>query len=289
MGSANRVSDMQHRKQIEVHPAKANQEKPKKMAKEKTDIHKDGLEGLVLLNCSTRNEQVSPEISYQDIAKLVSEGRIVILKKVFVAKMMRDYRKALLRWWSENPPYPHGISPSATPEANYHRIDDGTIKSVCPHIFHQIGFNNISTLKNYVGNLSSTIAETMCDIQNAVAGTQLKISLTGLRLKVIHYPSGGGFLAEHTHPIEPQRVGLIASASRLGKDVVSGGTLFLTPFGSVDTTAYHDIGDVILFRYNLPHAVTVVDEDKNLDWRSDAGKWSIVLELRETHALSHSK
>ncbi len=32
------------------------------------------------------------------------------------------------------------------------------------------------------------------------------------------------------------------------------------------------------------HAVRPVNTDQQLDWDTDAGKWSIVLELRETYA-----
>ncbi len=145
------------------------------MAERINNINEDHAEAIVLVNYSTRNGKVSLEIPYRDVAELVAEGRIVILKKVFGTEMMLEYRMALSRWRSKNPHYPHGVSPSTTPETNYHRIDDGTIKSACPHVFHQIGFNDISKLEGYVGGLSNTIAETMCDIQNAVAGTQLEI------------------------------------------------------------------------------------------------------------------
>jgi hypothetical protein len=129
----------------------------------------------------------------------------------------------------------------------------------------------------------------MLDLQNRVANTKFDLGLTGLRVKVLQYPCGGGYLSEHEHPLEPQRIGLIASLSRLGDDFVNGGTTFRTPFGFVDTNEYHDIGDIIIFRYDLAHAVRPVDEDKQIDWDSDSGKWSVVLELRETHAHSTAR
>ena len=109
-----------------------------------------------------------------------------------------------------------------------------------------------------------------------------------MRLKILHYPAGAGFLTEHSHPLAPQRIGLITSLSQIGEDVTTGATCFQTPSGRVDTTNVHDIGDIVIFRYDLPHEVTMVDEHQTLDWNSAAGKWSVVLELRETHALSHN-
>jgi hypothetical protein len=158
-----------------------------------------------------------------------------------------------------------------------------------PHIFHQFAFGNHGLVKQDVGEAGEVISAAMRQLQNDLAGTEFDFSLSGYRLKVLHYPAGGGFLARHAHPLEPQRIGLITGGSIIGQDFFAGGTYFATPFGLVDTTAYHDLGDIVLFRYDLAHGVSVVDENKNLDWNSEAGKWSIVLELRETHALSHAE
>jgi hypothetical protein len=242
-----------------------------------------------LVRCRRQDGKIVPETAMPDIRRLVSEGRIVVLKDVFAPELMLEYRNALVRWSQETEMFPHGQSPSAFPEMNYHRIDDGTIQGVCPHIFHQFGFNTVKDLPDYIGRPSQRIAEDMASLQNGIAGTNFELSVTGLRLKVIHYPSGAGFLAQHTHPLEPQRIGLIASLSRLGEDVKTGAACFQTPSGRVDTTLYHDIGDVIVFRYDLPHEVTLSDEGETLDWKSSAGKWSVVLELRDTHARSHGR
>ena len=127
-------------------------------------------------------------------------------------------------------------------------------------------------------------------IQNTIAETHFKISLDELRLKILQYPEGGGFLADVSHTKEPQQVGLILSLSKREKDFRDGAACFKTPNGSVDTLMYHDIGDVVIFRYDLPHAVSPVNPDiKSINWTLPSGKWSVVLELRETHGLSHKK
>lgn len=241
----------------------------------------------VIVEGFLKDGKIASHTSFSDIAAQVFEGRIVVIKGVFEPEMLLDFRRQLVSWWKSNPPFPHGKSPNTAPEINYHRIDDGVIKSVCPHIFHQFGFNSPNKLADEIGQPAQIIAESMKDLQNKVAGTDFDISLTELRLKILQYPAGGGFLAEHSHPLEPQRIGLITSLSQIGTDFAAGGTFFQTPFGRVDTLAHHDIGDIILFRYDLPHAVAAVDENQALDWNADTGKWSVVLELRETHALSH--
>ena len=48
-------------------------------------------------------------------------------------------------------------------------------------------------------------------------------------------------------------------------------------------------GDVIVFRYDLAHGVKAVDPEKEIDWKSESGKWTVLLELRETHGQSSAK
>ncbi len=243
---------------------------------------------MILLEGRINDGAIVAEESLTHVKRLIDAGQVVILKEVFSPQVMLDYRRAVSRWRDSTPPYPDGQSPDSAPDVNYHRADKGVIKSPIPHIFQQYGFNTPERLESYVGEPTRMIADLMLGLQNSVAGTSFDISLTGMRVKLLHYPAGG-YLAEHQHPLEPQRVGLIASMSRVGADFTSGGAFFRTPFGIVDTSADHDIGDIILFRYDLPHAVTPVDEGRAIDWSSDTGRWSFVLELRETYRLSQVK
>lgn len=239
-----------------------------------------------LIPARFQDRKVQPEKPFSYVRARVMEGRIVILKRAFDADLMRELRSALVAWSRIHPQYPQGKSPNSTPLENYHRVDDGKIRSALPHIFHQFGLNSIDQLIPSLRKPASVVAQAMLDVENEVAGTHFDFSLSGLRMKVLHYPAGGGFLEEHVHPLEPQRVGLVLSASQLDTDVGSGGTYFLSPFGRVEAGPYHDIGDLILFRYDIPHGVSRVDEDRVLDWASEAGKWSVVLDLRETHVQS---
>ena len=210
----------------------------------------------------------------------------MILKGAFAPDEMIRLREAAMRWAREEPEFPDGRSPDETPMLNYHRFDDGTHPSAFPHIFHQYGLNSLDDLPAYFGDVATSVTGVMTDLQNRVSRTDWDVSAQGLRAKILHYPRGGGFLGEHVHQLEPQRVGLILSLTRAGVDASEGGTTFKTPDGTVFTGAYHDIGDVLMFRYDLPHAVAVVDPGVPLDWDADTGKWSVVLELRENFRRS---
>lgn len=242
----------------------------------------------VLIPFSIDNDNEGSKHAIEEIRKIVFSGKIVILKNVFTEKKMIDLRDKIISWGNETPVFPHGESPSKYPKLNYHRIDDGTFPSVCPHLFHQYAFNEIEDLKQEYATPILTIANELTVIQNMIGRTFFNISETGLRLKVLQYPEGGGFLQQHTHPIKPQRIGLILSLSKQEIDFKTGSTVFETTDGIIDTLYSHDIGDIIIFRYDLPHKVTTVNQEKNLiDWSLPTGKWSAVLELRETHNLSH--
>jgi hypothetical protein len=243
----------------------------------------------VLIESAIKNDRIECERSDAEISTLVSDANVVVLKNAFDPDAVMSFRHAVNDWSNRTAPYPHGIAPTTTPTVNYHRVDDGKIASALPHIFHQVCFNDIDDLDGSVGPDARWISGIMKDLQNRVAQTTFDFSMTGLRVKVLRYPTGGGYLAEHIHPLEPQRVGLILSLSRIGYDFVEGGTTFRTPRGLVDTNRYHDIGDVIIFRYDLAHGVKAVDPQKQIDWQSEAGKWTMLLELRETHAQSHAK
>lgn len=243
----------------------------------------------LLIEASVKDEKICTQLPDSEIAAFVAAGKIVILKGILTPAKAIELRAQAAAWTRNTPPFPHGQSPNAMPTLNYHRFDNGKIASSLPHVFHQICFNRPDELTGDIASSLGSLIASMRDLQNRIADTKFDFGLSGLRVKVLRYPAGGGYLAEHEHPLQPQRIGLIMSLSRIGTDFVTGGTTFRTPFGVVDTNEYHDIGDIIIFRYDLAHAVRPVDENTQIDWDSDAGKWSVLLELRETHGQSAAK
>jgi hypothetical protein len=239
----------------------------------------------LLVTARRSKDAIVADLDDASLIDALGEGRVVILKGAFPPDEMIVLRDAAMRWAREEPEFADGRSPDETPTLNYHRFDDGTHPSAFPHIFHQYGLNALDDLPAYFRDPAATVTAVLTDLQNRVAQTSWDVSPQGLRTKILHYPRGGGFLTKHVHQLEPQRVGLILSLSRVGVDA-SGGTTFETPAGTVDTSAYHDIGDVAMFRYDLQHAVEAVDPGVPLDWDADTGKWSVVLELRENFRRS---
>ena len=99
------------------------------------------------------------------------------------------------------------------------------------------------------------------------------------RPQILHYPVGGGFFDWHTHPRFPNNYGLILNLSKKDRDFKQGQTeVILDNKKVIKLDDYTDIGDLILFRYDLTHRVAPCDPEEDLVF-SDKGRWTAVLPL----------
>lgn len=241
------------------------------------------VKGLVLIQ-STLQQALRADV-LDAIVSHIRNGTVVLLKGAVPGSKALQLRDEIVAWRQQQDVVSFSVNTNA-PGLNFHRIDAHPEKSQLPHIFHQHGFGALDQLPANLAQELLAIARPMLALQNVVANTQYSFSMPEVRIKALQYPRGGGFLMKHVHPIDPQGVGLILALSQGGKDFVQGGTTFVTPAGFVDTSAYHDAGDLILFRYDLEHAVGPVDSDTALDLNTDTGRWTLVLELLSTHNRS---
>ena len=235
---------------------------------------------LVEIDGSLENGRIKTTQNISEISKQVINGNIVILKNVFKLDFLLDFRKKVIRWSQSVPPIQPKLEKNDDYlKNNHHRIDDNPPQSKTPHMSHFFNFLKPDNLPEYLSNPATQIFSVLRDLQNEVSGTNgdfFSTSNMKMRPQVIQYPVGGGFFGEHAHPFEPQKIGLITGLSRKGIDYKTGSTTFKTPLGFVDTTE-HNIGNITLFRYDFPHAVTKVDPDEVLDWNSEKGRWTLIL------------
>lgn len=99
------------------------------------------------------------------------------------------------------------------------------------------------------------------------------------RMQIIHYPQGGGFFDWHLHPRLPVNYGLILNLSAQGENFDAGATEIVTSSGKiVKVEDYCNIGDLILFKYDLKHRVAPCDPDKDLCFDSN-GRWTAILPI----------
>ena len=229
-------------------------------------------------NVNYESGNIVPESGYEAIAEKVLSGEtIVVLKNVFKRGEMIELRDKVFEWAVNKP-----IKVENTD--SFHRIDNNPPKSECKHIFHMFDFN-MDNRKEIFGltDVLRSYAQKMRFLQNRLAGTNSDFTAKSndnlrMHLQLIQYPKGGGYFNEHQHPFEPQRLGLITGVSQMGKEFNQGSTWFRLKNGTeVSIEDEHCAGDIALFRYDLPHGVTAIDPDNELNWDDPNGRWTMVL------------
>ena len=117
---------------------------------------------------------------------------------------------------------------------------------------------------------------------NEVLRFQNKILKTDKRKKiyrkvqVIHYPRGGGFFGKHQHPRYPTNYGLIINLTKKNRDFRKGVTNFEIKKKKISLEKKNiSIGDLIMFRYDLPHQVTPCDPNNDLTF-DRKGRWTMI-------------
>ena len=241
--------------------------------------------GLIPVDASLVAGEIKPDLPDQEIAELVMQGNIVILKKPFDAENLRRLRNEVFTWGDTTEP----TNPDK-PTESWHRIDDNPPQSETKHICH---FYNV-----YLDNSDNVImpakvnreleltslpvyARALRDFQNRIAGTNAVFSPTEgasfARPQLIHYPLGGGFLGWHQHQLLPQKFGLILNVSERGVDCDTGGTRFKVLDRVIDSEDNQEVGDVTIFRYDLPHDVVAVDPGGPVQWTNERGRWTFIM------------
>jgi len=217
-------------------------------------------------------------ISFKDLFDLVMSEGVAELNGVFPADVLTDVRQATRAWGHANPVAP----PQTYEDRNYHAIESGiSPRQKTPHNYHSYNFYRFNQLEDAFRSSLKRVFGPMLQFQNALTGNEAGFEPDAqnrrARPQVIHYPSGGGMFGKHTHPLEPQRVGLILGLSKRGKDFETGGTHFGVGGRDVSSEEDHDIGDLILFRFDIPHWINWVDPVETLDYDSLRGRWTAVL------------
>lgn len=242
-------------------------------------------DALIVLQGRVQDTGIETGTTHPEMAAQIEAGNIIVLPKLFDPVAILELRQAVVDWSNHTPPYPHGRSASI-PRINFHRCDDGSLPSLLAHCFNQYAFGDWDGVEPGLSRMLQSVCRPLLALQNALAGTDFSFSTPNLRCKLINLPAGGGYLVKHVHPYRPQKVAFFLSLSRYGQDFEAGGVVFDTPWNTLALTELFDIGNVALFRYDLPHEVPPIDPQRPLDWSSPAGLWILSVELVESYPNS---
>jgi hypothetical protein len=160
----------------------------------------------------------------------------------------------------------------------------GAQRPLTPKGHRRFNFNRPEELPRDLSEKLLAVYEPLLVFQNRL--TQQAATFTNdsqgrrARPQLIQYPRGGGMFGRHLHTLEPQRIGLILGLSQRGVDFQSGGTHFDVEGTDVSSEDAHDIGDMLLFRFDIPHWITPVDMSQPCDFSLASGRWTAVLPYR---------
>tara|TARA_Y100000589_G_C27109739_1_gene611692 strand:- start:542 stop:1351 length:810 start_codon:yes stop_codon:yes gene_type:complete len=108
--------------------------------------------------------------------------------------------------------------------------------------------------------------------------------------QIIHYPTGGGYFDWHGHPAYPETYGICVCLSNTNVDknrlkefacMGSGQMLFKVKDKIFCGENQIDIGDMVIFKYDLPHCVTPCDPFEDITI-GDSGHWMAISPLLKT-------
>ncbi len=217
-----------------------------------------------------------------EVREALLAGDICIFHDVFPQDLCLIAKKSAIEWAKNTPAHePEKETPPSRID-NWHRYDNNPVKSQTPHIFHAYNFNNLMELPAPIQYPLQMLFQPMIDLQNRLAGTTGDLQNLEadhiLHPQIVHYPVGGGYFGRHEHPFEPQKFGLIVSLSQKGEDFETGATLYYNDQEkALDLDDHQKCGSLTIFRYDIPHAVTVIDSDKDLNFDHISGRWSAIL------------
>jgi len=223
--------------------------------------------------------QITTEIPLEEVGREVMNGNICVIKQAFPADKARRLRDLAFDWGQAQPVSAQKDFYSHTKE-NHFCTERGI--SAIQKTLHHYRSHNLNDYTNLEPlELRELLAEFCLPLQsfyNRVTGNQAEFGgERRLHPQIIHYPSGGGFFARHTHALEPQRIGLIVSLSKYGEDFNQGGTGFDVDGEIVEIEPHHDVGDVGMFRFDLPHWVSPIDIEEAMQPDSPRGRWTLVM------------
>lgn len=222
---------------------------------------------------------ISTDISDGELTQQVMDGDIIVLKSAFTSAETRLLRDLAFDWGSKQIPSRQKDF-YALKHSNHFCIEQGVSSGQKTlHYYHSYNFGNFKEgLPEELTSLLTNFCVCLRDFYNRVTGNTA--DFTGeprLHPQIIFYPSGAGLFARHTHLLEPQRIGTITSLSQHGLDFKTGGAGFEAAGELLDVAALHDIGDVALFRFDLPHWVSPVDIEEAVDRNSPRGRWTLTM------------
>ena len=109
------------------------------------------------------------------------------------------------------------------------------------------------------------------------------------RISFQFYPSGSGYLSEHSDPVGQHQISaplVIMSKKHYKGDFATGGSYMYLEKKKIILEDICDVGDFVMYDSSLPHGVEIIDKKRKTNWLSFKGRWTAVL---ATNKVNKSK
>jgi hypothetical protein len=214
-----------------------------------------------------------------EFLRRIGAPEVFVVKRFYEPAVLLDLRRRAFRWGQDTEASWHPLHDGCP---DYHRLHDNYPRAWFRqklHAFYRHGW--------YATNrpLFSYFAEVFA-LKNRLAGYAhphflLNKPSDGIvaRVNLHHYPSGGGYQAEHVDPTAAHaHIQTLVQASRYGVDFKSGGVFVRASEGDdrIYVDPYTEPGDMIVMSPGIPHGVDHVDPDREYAWRENSGRWIIL-------------
>jgi len=245
-----------------------------------------------MYNITVNNSFSIDKATGRQISELVDDEYIITLRSPFTPDELIRLRDAVYQWGE-------GVPDKIEPDSAHHYSLFGVSSfQKTEHSYHVYNFgwdglNNLTSLGEMLSNVFIPLKQLFLELNTE------KIGSKSLKPQLIHYPTGGGFLGNHVHPYEPQKLGIILNLSNKGTDFNTGGNEFFTKRGKF--SGCEEISGITIFRFDLLHGVLPIDreepcfnwlpklnlwqsDDKNIqskiDYGNPEGRWVAVLSVQ---------
>lgn len=238
--------------------------------------------GIFTYQGTLKEKVIHAEISDQEIMDKVNSGYVVIVRGVFSKEELLECRSKVFSFGQETP---ESNPPLSADSISFHRIDYNHPLMTVKRIAHLFRF----TYKNKGNTGVFKFFEPMNYFRNRLAGLSETFSfnedVSGFLSQpaILHYPCGGGYLENHVDPVEPQKVEMVVAISQRGTDFKTGGLEFSLHGEWIDVEKYVEIGDIVMFKPDIPHRVTPIDPEETLSFGKNNGRWIIFSPIAHTY------
>jgi len=228
---------------------------------------------IILLGKIVKEEIITTE-SIESIAKLISVGKVVIVKGVYDKNILNIVKSEIFDFGQK---IPENNPERDAKTVNFHRIDNNhqqmSVKRIAHFFRYSYHYQKATSIFKLIHPLNI--------LRNSIAGLDKNYTFYSdfkgflSQPAALHYPLGGGYMAAHVDPIEPQKVEVVLSLSERGVDFKEGGLSIFIDQEWQDVEKYISFGDICMFRPNIPHRVDPIDSSSELGWNKIAGRWTV--------------